>query len=183
VSEIYIVTNSVNEKRYVGQTTYPLSERWSAHKCMAKRGRSKSLLHKAIRKYGAASFVVEPLACVNGEYKEQVLNDLETFCIAFLKTRHTEGGYNLAAGGESCSGFVAWNKGKTLTAEQKEKIKAARAKQVITPEHRAAISASMKGRTPKNFSQFRGTGAVALRGKPWSAARRAAQQGVEIFQK
>jgi len=112
--------------------------------------------------------------------------EMEKYYIQFFGRKDNGTGIlrNFTDGGEGMSGHVyteasklkmsAWQKGKPKG--QNAKIKAARAKQVITAEHKANTSATMKGRVPKNIKTFYTAGADALRGKPWSAARRAAQE-------
>lgn len=57
---VYVVTNLVNGKQYVGQTSKSIGHRWSQHKAQAARGKGNHL-HAAIRKYGESSFRIEPL--------------------------------------------------------------------------------------------------------------------------
>lgn len=51
---VYLITNKLNGKQYVGFTTRAVSIRWKEH-CEG----SKGALHAAIRKYGVESFEVE----------------------------------------------------------------------------------------------------------------------------
>ncbi|QJT70411.1 hypothetical protein [Microcystis phage MaeS] len=53
---IYLATNRVNGKKYVGLTTFPLSTRKSIHKYEANKKNSPFRFHCAIRKYGFDSF-------------------------------------------------------------------------------------------------------------------------------
>jgi group I intron endonuclease len=66
------------------------------------------------------------------------------------------------------------------TPEDKARIKRQRAKQVITPEQKAKTSTSLKAylavHPRENLTKFQAAGADATRGKPWTAARRAAQE-------
>ena len=79
---IYLITNTVNGKLYVGQTIHGLSWRWNIHKAMARRG-NKVYFHAAIRKYGEEAFVPSVLASAENV---QELNELEIAFIAKLKT-------------------------------------------------------------------------------------------------
>lgn len=60
---IYKVTNLINSKCYIGQTTKSLDDRRFIHIKDAKRQKYNSLFHKAIIKYGIDNFKWEVL-CV-----------------------------------------------------------------------------------------------------------------------
>lgn len=92
---IYLVTNTVNGKQYVGQTTRSLKRRWQFH-LRSVRGGSKYALHCAIRKYGAAAFKVEQID--SAETLEE-LNEKEARYVLQLATL-APGGYNLTTGGD-----------------------------------------------------------------------------------
>lgn len=55
---IYKITNKINGKVYIGQTTDSLSRRKSGHIQAATSG-SKSKLYSAMRKYGVENFEFE----------------------------------------------------------------------------------------------------------------------------
>lgn len=52
---VYMATNLINGKRYIGVTGRNLWRRRTEHKCLARRG-GQSLFYKALRKYGADLF-------------------------------------------------------------------------------------------------------------------------------
>lgn len=89
---VYLVTNKVNGKQYVGMTSQNLEDRWYYH-C---RGKNKCrLLGNAINKYGHKSFIIEELAsCKTFED----LKATETYLIEYLNTM-SPNGYNLTNGG------------------------------------------------------------------------------------
>lgn len=102
---IYLVTNLLNGKGYVGQTTGSVIERWRDHLYEAKVGHG-SVLHKAIRsvtrEHGEASIeiyfkIIElPPLCIN----QADLDNLEIHSIAEFKTKAKGGwGYNVKDGG------------------------------------------------------------------------------------
>ena len=96
VSGIYMLTNTVNGKKYVGQSKDILA-RWYAHGCSAK-GKAKNncrALNGAIAKYGWACFRKEIL-CIVGLH---ALHREEARLIAVHGTRSPLG-YNLTDGGE-----------------------------------------------------------------------------------
>lgn len=109
--QIYLVTNLINGKQYVGQTVQTLHNRWKGHTCDAKRYRGPLHLVHALRKYGVANFRMESLC--ECESREE-MDFLEIFCIELLKTK-APFGYNLTDGGDG-------TKGTPITEEQRRKI-------------------------------------------------------------
>lgn len=126
---VYILTNLANGKYYVGKTSKPsLSKYLRDAISLAIHGKdNRPLLHRAIRKYGAGAFIIEPLA--ECETNEQAIL-LERAWIACLDSRNHSIGYNLSEGGEGSHGVkhsaetkalwsaqrkgqVVWNKGIT----------------------------------------------------------------------
>lgn len=99
--EIYLITNQINEKRYVGQTVKGLKRRFLQHINDARSG-SGIYLHRAIRKYGEDRFTISLLATAK---EREDLNRLEEFWIKFLNTR-SPNGYNSTDGGDGTSGFI-----------------------------------------------------------------------------
>ena len=99
IYEIYCVTNTVNGKRYVGQTKEGHKKRWMYHVRDAMRPhenrRGCLAMARAIRKYGKDTFVISVLEVV---HTLEEANLRETFWIKELKTLRP-GGYNLVSGG------------------------------------------------------------------------------------
>lgn len=96
---VYCVTNTLNGKRYVGQTVQSLAARWRQHKYLAS---SRSILSAAIAKYGASVFVIREVAQARNQSE---LNELEARLIAEFNTVLPYG-YNLRGGG---NGGGPWN--------------------------------------------------------------------------
>ena len=93
---VYLLTNTVNGKKYVGQTVRSLEARLYHHKWDSTKNRGY-ILHKAIAKYGWDSFTSEILKhCVS---KEE-LDTEEKRYISELNTLVPHG-YNWALGGNS----------------------------------------------------------------------------------
>jgi group I intron endonuclease len=114
---VYRITNTVNGKIYVGQTTKTLSQRWVEHvyDSVGKRRRKhNSYLHLAIEKYGKESFITEVLnICID----KNSLDDVERFYIKALNTVRPNG-YNISLGG---TGVM---QGRKMSAEAKLRISA-----------------------------------------------------------
>lgn len=60
MGQVYVITNLINGKRYVGITVGAASQRWAKHLNDAKNG-SRYKFHRAIRKHGADNFSVRVL--------------------------------------------------------------------------------------------------------------------------
>jgi group I intron endonuclease len=159
---IYLVTNLINGKQYVGQTVKTLDGRWREHQNVAARGRGH-LIAAAIRKYGAHNFRVTELTPA---ISISELNILETLYIAGLDT-FSPRGYNLDSGGANpikhpetrarisarAKGRPSWRKGKKHKPESILKMSLAkkgcpptRKGATHTPEAKAKLSAARKGK-------------------------------------
>jgi group I intron endonuclease len=92
---VYLITNKVNGKQYVGQTTKTVEKRWEKHLENADLG-IKFLIYKSIRKYGAENF--SRVILHECETKEE-MDFVEMFYIALLSTK-APNGHNLTDGGE-----------------------------------------------------------------------------------
>jgi len=127
---VYLVTNLINGKQYVGQTVKKLNLRWNEHTSCKSNG----ALHKAIRKHKKENFVVSVLhECVTKEEMDFV----EIFYISLLNTR-AHNGYNLTEGGEGRSGYH-------LSEEAKKRISEKNSGHVMSDEQKAQISKRHKG--------------------------------------
>jgi len=106
---IYKITNAINNKSYIGQTTGSLSQRKRGHKSMALNG-SSLVIHRAIRKYGWDNFTWEILGKCGSKEK---LDEMEFYYIKQFKTHisHKQG-YNLTFGGEHNNAKENWENPK-----------------------------------------------------------------------
>ncbi len=107
--QIYLITNHINGKIYIGQTRHDLAyylyqQGWRARRNVCK----KPALYAAIRKYNVENFSIRPLRkCKSVEE----MNMWEKFYIQLLWTRDKKVGYNIVLGGEGTPGRAPWNKG------------------------------------------------------------------------
>lgn len=89
---IYLITNKVNNKQYVGQTWETIQERWQKHYSPSEKTCVK--LNRAIRKYGKDNFVVEKLTNANCQ------QDADRLEIQYIQQYDTiKSGYNIRMGG------------------------------------------------------------------------------------
>jgi group I intron endonuclease len=120
---IYKLTNKINGRIYIGQTTKRLKERWWNHVKFAHRKDmedQKSKLHEDINKYGKDGFEMEILCeC----YDKKTLDIIETYLIKRYKAIMGDECYNRRLGihlseeakakiSKAKMGQPAWNKGK-----------------------------------------------------------------------
>lgn len=148
---VYCITNKVNGKKYIGQTTLPLLSRWSAH-CNEHSG-CRSIAG-AIQKYGKEAF---SLSVLRSAYSKDELNAGEIELIAYHGTNLREHGYNLAAGGlsdkpsdESRALMAIAKSGKKASAATRLKMSVAKKG---TPPSRKAVSESVRVNTGRPLTE------------------------------
>lgn len=125
---IYLIKNNVNNKVYVGQTKNH-TKRKAGHFYAARCGVLYPL-YCSIRKHGVENFSFEVIE----ECDDDLANEREQFWVAKYDSFNQEKGYNLTSGGKAL--FKHTEKTRSIIREK-------RAQQVITPEHRKAISLSL----------------------------------------
>jgi group I intron endonuclease len=121
---IYRITNLVNGKVYIGQTSQSLHARFVQH---INNNYSVSAIAAAIHKYGAEQFKIEQLATADN--KEQ-LDELEKVYIK-LNNSMAPHGYNLKDGGTM---------GSTYTEESKNRMSLAKIGKIASIETRRKMS-------------------------------------------
>ena len=97
---IYMYTNKINGKRYIGQAVNFNNRHWN-HKSASyceNRNDYNSPFHKAIRKYGIENFIIEIL--VENVIEQLERDELEKSFINYFNTLACNGyGYNISSGG------------------------------------------------------------------------------------
>lgn len=109
---IYKITNTVNNKAYIGVTTQSNpNTRWSDHKSHNRQGNGCPFLMKAFKKYGEDAFKFEVLIICFDE-------DVFRFESDYIKKYNSlsPNGYNVATGGKTNQSFL----GKTHSEETKK---------------------------------------------------------------
>lgn len=97
MSYIYVITNDINGKQYVGKTNNSIEQRFREHIKDSKRERcEKRPLYSAMNKYGIKHFSIKQLE----ECDESIVNEREQYWIQKLNT-YGKTGYNATLGGDS----------------------------------------------------------------------------------
>ncbi len=97
---IYVITNTVNGKMYVGQTGGKPNQRWKEHLRCANKGEQHPLYH-AMRKYGRDKFQYDEIASF--ETKEEA-NNAEHLWIILTNAHTSRNGYVCTWGGDGRTG-------------------------------------------------------------------------------
>lgn len=116
MSCIYKITNLLNNKSYVGKTTFSLEVRWNKHLQNYNNSNSHCYnyyLYRAMRKYKINNFKIELIEEINND---SLLNEREQYWIKFYDT--FKNGYNMTLGGE---GQRLYNKEKIISLWENEK--------------------------------------------------------------
>ena len=109
---IYKITNTINDKVYIGQTIDSLDVRFTEHSYKSSKCRH---LRNAIQKYGKDKFSIELLTICEGQ---ECANTIETFYIAVYDA--VKNGYNII---EVVENNPPSQKGKKRSSETKDKMK------------------------------------------------------------
>ncbi len=124
VGIVYLITNTINNHKYVGITTLSLNRRWDVHK---SDSRSKPYpLYRAMRKYGLENFQISSLETTSAATKKDLvtlLNEREVKWVGEYRTfiGWKEGGYNLTIGGGMQNISSESRKKQSVTMKRKYK--------------------------------------------------------------
>lgn len=131
-SAVYLIAqNNEPFNRYVGSSVH-VDRRWHVHRCLLRSGKHHSAhLQAAWNKYGEHSFDFFVLE----RCKPSELLGVEQFFIDLLTPSLNHGP------------AAAPTRGRTLSAETKAKISAARLGRKLSEEFRAVLSAAHRGRS------------------------------------
>jgi len=147
---IYKITNTINDKIYIGQTIGTIKERFYQHVFVSKT--KKHPLYAAMRKYGVENFTITEICKCN---TLEELNELEEFLIQEMGCL-SPNGYNLASGGNNhthhketkkkISESHKGKKGIKHSDETKKKISEACKGKKFSDETKKKISEAKKGK-------------------------------------
>lgn len=122
MSCVYILENTINNKKYIGQTNRTINKRIIEHK------HQRTLLGRDIIKYGLDNFKISYTTIENEE-----LDILEKMLIDYMNT-YQPNGYNIVGGG---------NKGKYIPKKTRAKISKS-IKSIMNDEYKEKISNARK---------------------------------------
>lgn len=109
---IYMITNLINDKKYIGLTKNSIKERYYHHCRKAVHG-GGFYLHSALRKYGVENFKIEKLD------EASDIEELKQKEIEYIEKYNTfNNGYNLTKGGDFSS-----NEGMVVVKDETGNVK------------------------------------------------------------
>lgn len=146
---IYLITNKINGKKYVGLTARTLEERWLEH--VASRNKARRWrVHDAIRKYGPDNFEM----VIIEECSPEVAIDREAHWIAHHNSFRF--GYNLNPGGRG-----------VLAHTEETKAKLSRAAKRLWEQGRLRQTAAFKGKKHSSKTKLAISTSLKESGGPW----------------
>ena len=149
---IYLITNLINNKKYIGQTKQGREERrWQEHSIFYVN--ENRMLYNAIRKYGSENFEFK---VIDTDIPEELIDERERYYIKYYNTFYLNGqGYNMTEGGQGIHGY-------THSEITKQRIK----------ESNLTAWQKLKKEEPERYKQFCINRSLANKGKPKSAEHR-----------
>jgi group I intron endonuclease len=136
---IYITTNLVNGKQYIGQCRYG-KRGWENYLGSGKH------ITLAIKKYGVENFKREILA--EAETKPE-LSDLERYYIKQYGAVENSNFYNIADGGYATRGFL----GRTHSEETRKKMSESAMGHAVSDKTKEAVAKTSKARTGTTYEK------------------------------
>lgn len=163
MNEVYLITNRINGKQYVGVTCRGYQVRFAEHIHDAMSG-STCILHNAIRKYGPSNF---DIMLLESDISDSDIDSKEQYYIKLYNTFYASGiGYNMTEGGGGMVGYKHTAASKKAISEsltghvfpesRNKKIQHAMTGREYKPEWREALSRSRLGRFTGTENPFYG---------------------------
>lgn len=109
---IYIITNKINGKSYIGLSV-DIKRRFSEHKSPCRFQKKETPIARAIKKYGLTNFSFDIIELVECKSK---LCEIEVFWINKMKPE-----YNLTSGGDGVRDYIVSEEVKEILREYGKK--------------------------------------------------------------
>jgi group I intron endonuclease len=135
---VYVHTNKINGKKYIGQTCQIPEKRWKSGLGYQRN----PYFYNAIQKYGWENFEHEILA---SNLTLDEANNMEEFYINKFDTTNNMNGYNMQSGGQN----------RTHIDETKEKIRAAHLGKHVSEETKEKLRGKNSGENHPNYGHHR----------------------------
>lgn len=157
---IYKITNTLNGKVYIGQTTESLQKRWSRH--TSRYHKKNMYISRAINKYGKENFTIEIIHVCNSIDE---LNEREIFYINEYNSL-SPNGYNLVVGGNnskmsedvklkiSNSHKKMWSNGRQISDETRKKLSESHKGWIPSEETRDKWRKAFSGKKPSEKTRI-----------------------------
>lgn len=146
VFKVYVHTNKINNKIYVGITKRSTNERWRN----GEGYKECPYFYNAIQKYGWSNFCHDIYA---DNLTESEAKNMENLLITKFNLTNDNYGYNIKNGGTDCSLAEETKikignalRGRTYSEEKRKRYSNAHKGKKLSSEHAAAISKANKGR-------------------------------------
>ena len=106
---IYIISNKINDKVYIGQTIESLEKRFRDHVSASKSKNKKGvILYNAMQKHGVENFYIEELqkiSCDSEKELREKINEAERYYIKMYNSQKPNG-YNVTSGGSNVTDSI-----------------------------------------------------------------------------
>ena len=139
---IYSITNTLNNKRYIGSATR-LKERWRVHKYLLRKNKHfNNHLQNAWNKYGEENFKFESIELIsnyNIEKLTSILIEREEYFIIYYNANNNKFGYNSRI---KCNS----NLGHKMSEEQKKKLSIVKMGKYTEAQRQSRIEYGLKRR-------------------------------------
>ena len=128
---IYVITNSIDGKVYIGSTIRNFRKRWREHRNLLKDGNHGNVhLQRAWNKYGEENFQFEILEKLEDKKDLSLVSKREEYWISSFGSFKPESGYNIeiiigerkVVSEETRNKISDANSGRKCSPEAKEKI-------------------------------------------------------------
>lgn len=147
MSTIYVIENTVNSKKYVGQTRDLNSRRNNHFSKLRTNKHPNKHLQSSWNKHGESAFIFKVLI---DDLPEKYVDDMERGLIATLRTMIPKYGYNSESGGnankrasdQTRKRIGDASRGRKASEETRQKMRA----KVVSEETRQKMSKAHKGR-------------------------------------